>query len=280
MTLAALAALAFPTNPQEILQRSVESIEADWTEAPNYFYVERDVEGKGDAAETVKTYEVCTIEGSPYSQLIALNDQPLSFERRAKEARKLRQEVDQRQHEPQRERNTRIARAARERDQDHAMLRGMADAFNYTLVGDQTVGGHDVWVLEAASKPDYRPKNRDTKMLAGMKGTLWIDKTTDQWVKVEVQVIKPVSIWGFIAKVDPGTSFVLDQEPVSGSLWLPTHFSVKVNATVLGLIHRNYREEQTYSNYRVEGPPVVDRRSADAQRGTWTGKISDGICGA
>ena len=82
-------------------------------------------------------------------------------------------------------------------------------------------------------------------------GKLWIEKATYQWVGVEAQVIKPVLILGFIAKVGIGTSFVLEQEPVTGSLWLPKHFSMKVNTTILGIIHRNYGEEETYSNYRL-----------------------------
>src|SRR5207245_279160 len=126
------------------------------------------------------------------------------------EARKLQQEIYSREHEPKRGRDRRMAKYSKERDQDAAMLREMADAFDYTLVGDQNLDGRDIWVLDATSRPGYHPKNRETKMLIGMKGKVWIDKATYQWVKVEAQVVKPVSVYGFIAKVGPGTSFVLE----------------------------------------------------------------------
>jgi hypothetical protein len=71
---------------------------------------------------------------------------------------------------------------------------------------------------------------------------------------VEAQVIKPVSFLGFIAKVGPGTSFVLDQEAVGDKL-LPKHFSMKVKTTILGIIHRNYEQDETYSNYRITTSP-------------------------
>jgi hypothetical protein len=48
-----------------------------------------------------------------------------------------------------------------------------------------------------------------------MQGKLWIDKDSFQWVKVEAQVMHPVSIEGFLAKVEPGTHFELEKEPVA-----------------------------------------------------------------
>src|ERR1700722_17988136 len=99
MMFVALAALAFRTNPDEIIQRSLKSNEANWTEALNYSYIELDVARQGEAAEAAKTYEVLTIEGSPYNKLIALNDQPLSSQQKAEEVRKLQQETDSRRHE-------------------------------------------------------------------------------------------------------------------------------------------------------------------------------------
>jgi hypothetical protein len=41
-------------------------------------------------------------------------------------------------------------------------------------------------------------------VLTGMEGKLWIDEKTFQWVKVEATVIRPVSIEGFLAEVEPG----------------------------------------------------------------------------
>jgi hypothetical protein len=43
-----------------------------------------------------------------------------------------------------------------------------------------------------------------------MEGTLWIDKKTFQWVKVEATVIRPVSIAGFLAQVQTGRRFELE----------------------------------------------------------------------
>ena len=252
---ASFTALASDPNPQEIIQRSVEANQADWKEADKYSFTERDEETPGDSVEKVKTYRVLMLEGSPYSRLIAVNDEPVPSERQAEEVRKLEREIYNRQHERKEERDQRIAKYSKERDQDHALLKEMAGALDYTVVGTESLDGHDVGVLDATSKSSYKPKNRETKILTGMIGKLWIDKATYQWVRVEAQVVRPISFLGFIAKVGPGTSFVLDQEPMSGNLWLPKHFSMKVNATILGFLHRNSSKDETYSDYRIEDRP-------------------------
>jgi len=47
----------------------------------------------------------------------------------------------------------------------------------------------------------------------GMTGHLWIDQRDSQWVRVEAEVVRPVSFFGFFAKVGKGTRFLLEQEP-------------------------------------------------------------------
>ena len=245
-----LAAGATQPDTAEIVRRSVQKIEADWKRAPEYAFVQRDVESKRHSAPTVKSYEVVMIDGSQYNRLIAVDDRPLSPAEQADEENKLRAEILKRGHESERERQKRIAKYLKERDQNHAMLKEMVDAFNFTLSGEATVDGHDCWVLDAEPKPGYQPKNRETKVLAGMKGRLWVDKSQFEWVRVEAEVVHPVSLYGVFAKVGPGTRFYLEQAPVAGNLWLPKHFTVKVNASALGFINENSTDDETYRDYK------------------------------
>ena len=186
-----------------------------------------------------QTYQVFVIEGSQYNKLIALNDHPLSPEQSAKEEQKLKDEIRKRKNEAPAERNKRVQDYRRERNQDHAMMLEMMNAFVFTPAGEESVRGRATYVLDATPKPGYTPKNRDTKVLTGMKGRLYVDKATFQWVKVQAEVTNPVSFYGFLAKVEPGTRFFLEQAPVSSRLWFPIHFRQEVNATALGVIHRD-----------------------------------------
>jgi len=258
LTACATAVAAQAPDANELIRRSVIAIEADWNQAPNYTFVERDVESKKDRPPTVKVYQVLMIEGSPYNRLVAVNDQPLGRTEQAVERQKLDFETARREHESPRERNKRMAKYLKERNQNQAMLKAMVDAFDFQVVGEETVNGHSCWVLDAKNKPGYQPTNRETKVLAGMKGKLWIDQGQYQWVRVKAEVIRPVSFYGFFAKVGPGTNFVLEQEPVADNIWLPKRFSMRVKASALGMINENSSEDETYADYK----PVIKGATA------------------
>ena len=191
------------------------------------------------------------IDGSPYNLVTAINDQPLSPDEKAVEQRKLQKEMEKRQHESERQREHRVAKYQREQNRDHRMLQEMIDAFEFKLDGqDAKVDGHACWVLSAEPRPGYEATDHEGRVLKGMKGRLWIDKATDQWVKVHAEVVKPVSIFGFLAKVGPGTEFDLEQEPVANGVWLPKTFNVRVRASALGLFNEDSDENDTYANYQ------------------------------
>ncbi len=192
------------------------------------------------------------IEGSPYNKVIAINGHPLSGQQAAAEERKMRQEVQRRQHESPAARQKRVAEYQRERRQDHALMAEMVKAFQFKLMGEETVDGRRCFVLNATPRPGYRPISRDTRVLTGMRGKMWVDAEQYQWVRVHAEVFRPVSFGLFIAHVQPGTEFTLEQRPVQGNLWLPSHFSTRVNASVL-LWSRNSTDDETYTGYRYIG---------------------------
>ncbi len=241
-------AAAAPNRAQEIVQKSVANTNADWAAAPQFDFTERDVITR-HGTRTVKSYQVLMINGSPYNNLIAIDGQPLSAAQAAAEQRKLQQETNRRQTEPSAARQKRIAEYQKERRQDHALMAEMVKGFDYRLTGEETVNGRRCFALEATPKPGYRPPTRDTQVLKGMRGKMWVDTEQYQWVKVQAEVFRPVSFGLFFASVKPGTKFTLEQKPIEGNLWLPSHFSMAVIARVL-IVSRNSRDDETYSNYR------------------------------
>lgn len=238
-------------DPKEIIRRSVDANEANWKIAPHLVFTDHDVETKRAANRTDKTVRVYMIDGSPYKELLAVNGNPLSTQQQAAEKSKMQGEIQRRAHESASARASRVAEYQKERNRDHAMMKEMGQAFVYKLRVEEKLNGHDVYVMDATPKPGYQPKTRETKVLTGMKGTLWIDKETYQWVKVEAEVVQPVNFFGFIAKVGPGTRFMLEQEPAGPDQnWMPTRFSMKVNATVLGIFNEDSTDNETFTNYQ------------------------------
>ena len=237
---------ASPPTVAEIIARSVEATKRDWAAAPNYNYQERDTDPSTGAS---RTYHVEMILGSPYRRLIAVNGTPLTPSQRQQEQSKLQQEIRKRRDESPQEHARRVSAYQTGRTRDHQMMLQMPKAFAFSLRGSAQLDGHAVYVVDATPRPGYSPPNTHAKVLTGMKGTLWIDQETYQWVKAEAHVVHTVSIAGFLADVQPGTSFVLEKMPVGGGVWLPKRFEMTSEVKILDLIPDNSSSSQTYFDY-------------------------------
>jgi hypothetical protein len=237
-----------------IIQRSVEANSRDWSLQTDFSHVERIVKNKIDSDEAIqssgsKTYEILMIDGSPYNQLIAINNEPLSHVQEQTERAKLDREIAARRNESASDRRARIDKFRQERSDEHLLMQQMAAAFNFERIGDERIQGVECFRFKATPKPDYIPPVQKARVLKGMHGQMWIDKQQYHWVKVQAEVTEPVSFGFFIAKVNPGTRFELQQAQF-GQYWLPKYFIQTVRASVLGLYGFRSQEETFYSNYR------------------------------
>lgn len=240
----ALSALAICQETNTIIQKSVAANKRDFSAAPGFDWGERDYKNGGS-----KTYEEIMVFGSPYERLVAVNAKPLNTARQAEEEQKLDHVISERRNESSDKRAQRIATYQTSRRRDQFMMDELVKAFDFKLLGEQKLDQFNVYVLQATPRPGYNPPTMETKALTGMQGKLWIDEKSFQWVKVEAEVIHPVSMEGFLAKVEPGTRFELEKEPVENDVWLPTHFAMRSRAKVLFLFHHRGQEEERYFNY-------------------------------
>ena len=234
-------------SASDIIARSVEALEHDWQAEPRYDCTERDRNGKGS-----KTYEDMVIDGSPYQELVAIDGKPLSAAQQASEKQKLQDTISKRKSESPQERAQRIAKYDAQNKRNHALAADLTKALDFKLAGEGRLEGHDVYVLDARPRPGYQPESTQTQVLTGMRGKLWIDKKTFQWVKVEAEVIHPVSIDGFVARVEPGTRFELEKTPVSDDVWLPKHFSMKSRARILFIFGKDGSDDESYTGYHLQ----------------------------
>ena len=236
--------LSAQEDAASIIKKSTDVNDRDWVAAPQFDNSERDIDKNGD-----RTYEVTMLFGSPYQRLIAVNGHALGPAQQKEEQKKYESVVKKRQHESPAEKSARIAKYEAERKRDYMLLEQMTVAFDFSLLGEQDLSGHRVYVLKATPRNGYRPPTRDCEVLTGMEGTLWIDHDSFQWVKVQAKVVHPVSIEGFLARVEPGTEFEFEKEPVSEDIWLAKHFSMKSNARVLFVFPHRGQEDDSYFNY-------------------------------
>jgi len=260
--LAILLSYLVPSSAEEnvasIIRRSVEANNRDWAAVPEFENRERDRTKDGD-----KTYAVTILYGSPYQRLIAVNGQPVSPQKEKEEQKRYQQAVEQRKHESADKRAARIAKYEAERKRDRNMLDQMTRAFDFHLTGEKELNGHRVYELKATPRKGYQPPNRDSQVLTGMEGTLWIDRDTFQWVKVEAHVTRPVKIVGFLAEVEPGTHFELEKKPVAGdeNIWMAAHFAMKSRARVMLLIPHHGQEDDSFFDYHKSAAVAQSAKS-------------------
>lgn len=234
---------------QEIVRRAGSAMQSDWSATPGFAFVQRDVTtSKG--ITTTKTHQVFIFEGSDYYMPIAIDDKPLSADQQKLELKRLREEVARRSHEGPQEAWQRVEQYRKTREQNGILLEEFTKAFDFTSAGEEMVNGNACYVLEARPRVGYRPPNRTAKILTGMQGRLWIDKKSFHWVRVEAQVLKPVSVVGLFARVLPGTRMELDMTPVNDSIWLVSRFAVDMR---LSIFWRKSTKgtETTFNGYRL-----------------------------
>lgn len=225
------------------MKRSVAPNIRDWQASPSFDYFERD-----RIADKTTTYKVLMIYGTPLLVRIPNGGHPNAVERTRQEEQ-VDHAIAERRAESARARSSRIREFNRERERDRLMLDQLVNAFTFSLRGRQTLNGRSVYVIDAKPRSGYVPPNEHARALTGMQGTLWIDTATFNWVKVSAVVTRPVSIYGFLAKVEPGTRFEMEKMPVGGDVWQPTHFAQIANARILGMFSHTSDEDIRYWQY-------------------------------
>lgn len=241
-----------PINVKAIIERSVEANQRDWQAAPEYDYIERD-----QTVDGTRSYQVSMILGTPYRRLIAIDGKPLPSGRQAQEQHKMEVAIARRRRESPGSRQERVASYRRERRAEHVLIDQLTKAFDFRLVGQRILDGRPAYVLQANPRPGYIPPNRDSRVLRGMQGELWIDAQTFQWMKVTAEVTRPVQIVGLLARVEPGTNFELEYRAVTPDIWLPVHYAMKATATVLGMFRHASQDDESYSGYQKAGPQAA-----------------------
>jgi hypothetical protein len=221
----------------------------------DYTYIERDEEhrldGKGQVKSTeVKTYEVMELYGEQVQRLIEKDDKTLDAKDAAKEEEKIQKIIDKRKNESEGAREKRERKEEKEREQGRQFVHEVADAYNFHLVGTESLGGRDAWVIDAEPRPGYEPHMKEAKFLPKFHGRVWIDKAEAQWAKMDIECIDTVSLGWFLARIHKGSRIMIEQTRVNGEVWLPKHVAVKVDVRVALLKEFNVNQEQTYRDYK------------------------------
>ena len=245
-----------PTDdPKEIVRRGLDVDQRDFQLARNYTYEEREelkvLDKKGAPKKhEINTYDVTVLYDEPYSRRIRKDDKPLPDKEEKKEAEKLDRFVAERKNESGREHEKRLAKQEKQRQEARAFVRDIINAYDFRIVGEQQVDGHEAYVVEADPRKDFHPTQPHADVLPKLRGKIWIDKKDYGWVKVEAETLDTIS-WGlFVLRIHKGTQMTFEQTRVNDEIWLPLHISVNASARFALFLNGTFDFESRFSNYK------------------------------
>ena len=241
-------------NATQIAERSIAVADRNWTARQNYTYVERDEEKHFDSEGRTRSTDVRVsraifLNGNIIDQTVSHNGGPPTPEQKKKDQELLRK----RRSETSQERVARL----REEKENRAFIGEVISAFNFRLLGEQVVEGRAAYILQATPKPGYRAHSKYGKIFSKVQGKLWVDKQDFGWIKVDANVVAPFSMGLFLARVNPGTRILFEQERVAEGIWLPRRIEIKADARILFLKNYQMQEVISYSDYRPAQPSQV-----------------------
>jgi len=213
-------------DAREIVRRSVEHDQINWQRAANYTCIEEvtveklDGDGKQKSLDT-DTYEWLVLYGQPWRRHLEHNGAPLDAKQAAKEQAKLDRFTADRQHETAEQREKRLKETEQNRKRKREFVRDIPNAFDFRVLREENLRGHEVWVVDAMPRPDYHGSGREGQVLRKLHATLWIDKLEYQWVRMEGELLDDVSFGIFLAKLHKGSTLHLEQSKINDEVWLP-----------------------------------------------------------
>jgi hypothetical protein len=221
----------------------------------DYTYVERVVEhklnGKGEIGSTeTRTYDVLEIYNEQVRRLTSKDDKPLSAKDAEKEEAKIQKIIDKRKNESEGDREKRLKREEKEREDDRRFVTEVADAYNFKLVGTESLDGRDTYVIDAEPRPGFEGKTREARILPKFKFRVWIDRAENQWVKLDAECVETVSFGLFLARIHKGSRILIDTTRVNDEVWLPRHVAVHVDVRVALLKNFNVQQDVSYTDYK------------------------------
>jgi hypothetical protein len=248
-------ALLAQVDAREVIRRAVAADERNWKVARNYTFSERvnlrylDSQGRL-RSEEAKIHDVMLLDGSPYRRLVARDDRPLPPAEEKKEQELLARNTAERREETAAQRAQRLAEHDRRSEWQRDAWRELPEAFDFRLCAEDVGDVHSPYVIGATPRPGYQPRSPTGKLLAHLKGKLWVDRQDFHLLKAEVEVVDTIAVGLFLVRVAQGSRAALEQSLVNDEVWLPRQVQAFVSVR-LGLLKVLRIEQQiSYSKCR------------------------------
>jgi hypothetical protein len=249
-------------DARQIMEASIAATQRAWKARLHYTYMERDEDRRLDLAghvksENVEVSKTILVNGVPFEQLVERNGHPPS----AAQERKQKGELDKLKRETPEQRAQRLRK---QEEENTSIVQEVPRAFDFQIVGEDSVNGRPAYVLQATPHPGYHAKGKYGNMFSKVAGKLWVDKQDLGWIKVDGQVIQPFSMGLFLVRLLRGSHITMEQTRVDNGIWMPERVEVRAAARIFFVKSLVIDRVLTYSEYRLPqagapttGVPVI-----------------------
>jgi hypothetical protein len=249
-------------DARQIMEASIAATQRAWKARLHYTYMERDEDRRLDLAghvksENVEVSKTILVNGVPFEQLVERNGHPPS----AAQERKQKGELDKLKRETPEQRAERLRK---QEEENASIVQEVPRAFDFQIVGEDSVNGRPAYVLQATPHPGYHAKGKYGNMFSKVAGKLWVDKQDLGWIKVDGQVIQPFSMGLFLVRLLRGSHITMEQTRVDNGIWMPERVEVRAAARIFFVKSLVIDRVLTYSEYRLPqagapttGVPVI-----------------------
>ena len=236
---------------RQIIESSIAATQQHWQARLHYTYLKRDASRRRDVdgrmkSEDVEISRTILVNDVPFEQFVERNGQPPS----AREEWRQHEALNRLKRETPDQRTERV----RQQEEDTASLvREVPKAFDFQLVGQETINGRPAYVLHATPHPGYQGRGTYGRLLSKVDGQLWIDTQDLVWIKVDGQVIQPFSMGLVVVRLLPGSQITVEQTRGDDGMWMPARIEVQAAAKLFLLKSLAIERILTYSDYRRAG---------------------------
>ena len=195
------------------------------------------------------------VPGETYKRLISVDNVPLApavLERRDAEHRKtVLDQLEQRRVETPAQRQKRLAKKAKERQEEQDVIDDVFAVYDIAILGRETLDGRPTIVTSLTPRPKARTRSDAGKFLKKIRGKAWVNEVDRQVVRAELEAVEDVTFGlGLLARMHRGSTITFRRTLVNNEIWLPAEARYRLVGKTL--IFRKFSLESTteFSDYR------------------------------
>ena len=241
--LPAAATLLYAAGPDpiDLLRRSVQAEEDNLARAASYLYTEdvthSTVEGDLVLHTESQRYEVIFLGGKPYFRLKSRDGLPLPPDEEAAEKARMDAVANDRRA------SLFGSSSPAERPRISVVYRILLDSHEVRLIGEDTLQGRAVWILEAIPKRKDGPGGLNEKETRALRVKVWIDQDTLLRVRLDAEAVRSAG------RLDRGAQLSYRFARQTDGVWLVQQIIYRVPEGRSKAGQRYHETDQSYSNY-------------------------------